>query len=79
MTTTPPHEPDAAAPVDSSVLRSVCYDERARTLEITFESGVVYHYLDVPEPVKDDLLAAPSKRQFFNEHVKGHYRFRHIC
>jgi hypothetical protein len=65
-------------PVDSSLLESVGYDERAQTLEIAFDSGAVYHYLNVPEKVKDALLAAPSKGRFFNEHVRGAFAYRRI-
>lgn len=65
-------------PVESSVLDFVRYDERARVLELTFDSGRVYHYLDVPEPIKDGLLEAPSKGIYFNDHIRGQYTYRRI-
>ena len=67
-----------AIPVASSVLSAVRYDERAQVLELTFESGAIYHYLDVPEPVKDALLDAPSKGTFFAAHIRDQYAFRRI-
>lgn len=65
-------------PVESSLLKSVRYDERAQILELTFDNDRVYHYLDVPEPVKEELIAAPSKGQFFNERIRSRYGFRRI-
>ncbi len=70
-------EPDAL-PVDSTLIRSVRYDERAQTLEIAFESGAVYHYLHVPEPVKDGLLSADSKGGYFNSRIRGAFTFRRV-
>lgn len=61
--------------VDSSVLRSIGYDEHG-TLEVEFASGNVYRYLLVPRRVHDELLAAPSIGSYFNSHVRD--VFRHV-
>jgi len=65
-------------PVESTIIRSVRYDERAQTLEIAFENGAVYHYLHVPEPVKDGLLSTDSKGGYFNSQIHGAFTFRRV-
>lgn len=60
--------------VTSTSVEWIEYDASARTLEIAFESGGVYRYLDVPPPICDELRAAESKGRFVNETVKPHYR-----
>lgn len=60
-------------PVRSSVLKSVGYENGM--LEIQFLSGAVYRYFDVPEPVHQALLAAPSKGTFFSESIGDVYRY----
>jgi hypothetical protein len=59
--------------VESSVLRSVGYV--AGTLEVEFTSGRVYRYFGVARAVYDQLLRADSHGRFFNEHVRGHFRY----
>jgi hypothetical protein len=54
------------------------YDASARTLEIAFESGGMYRYLDVPATVYDQLRAAESKGRFVNEVVKPRYRYARL-
>jgi hypothetical protein len=49
------------------------YDRASSTLEITFRSGGVYHYRDVPEEVFRALLAAPSQGRFFHEQILDRY------
>ncbi len=52
--------------VVSSVLLSIGYDMTTGTLEIEFNSGSVYRYYDVPEPIYEQLMTAESKGGFFN-------------
>lgn len=62
-------------PVDSSTLHDVAYDSERRRLVLTFVSGSVYEYADVPAVVARDLLGAESKGRYFNEHIRDQYRF----
>jgi len=48
------------------------------TLEIEFQGGQVYQYFDVPVQVFEGLRNADSYGQYFNEHIKGYYRYARI-
>ncbi|MFD5468528.1 KTSC domain-containing protein [Kitasatospora sp. NPDC127059] len=61
--------------VDSSVLRSVGYDPRARVLELEFTGGRTYRYADVPARVHRELLAAESHGRYFLRAVRGRYAY----
>ena len=60
--------------VSSSVMRHVDYDEDGRRLFVTFTTGRVYGYDDVPASVYEALLNAPSKGEFFNAEIKDCYQ-----
>lgn len=62
-------------PVDSTTLKDVAYDTDRRRLVLTFTSGSVYEYADVPAMTARDLLEAESKGHYFNEHIRDHYSF----
>ena len=55
---------------------SVNYDEGSRRLVITFRSGSVYEYTDVPREVYVGIMAAPARGVYFNTYVKDRYPFR---
>ncbi len=55
---------------------SVSYDEGSRRLVITFRSGAVYEYTDVPRDVYVGISAAPAKGVYFSTYVKDRYPFR---
>ncbi len=61
--------------VESSVVRSVGH---SRVIEIEFESGRVYQYMDVPEDVYEGMLAAESKGKYFNKYIRGKYPYQEI-
>jgi hypothetical protein len=66
-------------PVTSTTLTSIGYDDASATLEVEFASGVLYQYFDVPRPVFDDLLSGGgSVGAYFNQHVKGVYRYARL-
>lgn len=56
-------------------MRSVGYDGRSKILEIEFQSGEVYQYLDVPGTVHQKLQSAKSKGQYFNSEIRDDYPF----
>jgi hypothetical protein len=59
----------------SSVIHSFRYDPAARELAITFVSGKVYVYLDVPPMIHAALARASSKGAFFNSYIRDRYAF----
>lgn len=61
--------------VDSTTMKSVGYDSRSRVLEIEFNSGSVYQYLEVPARVFQQLLSAESKGRYFNDEVREDYAY----
>jgi len=75
--------PSASQPVGTHVEQSqsddpgsVSYDEGSRRLVITFRSGSVYEYTDVPRDVYVGISAAPAKGVYFSTYVKDRYPYR---
>src|SRR5919199_1489760 len=62
--------------VESNYLRSVGYDSSSQVLEIEFQRGEVYQYIDVPPAVYTDLMNAPSHGKYFNANIKEVYPYR---
>lgn len=56
-------------------MKSVGYESKCKILEIEFQSGVVYQYLDVPKRVHEALWQADSKGQYFNDEIRDEYAF----
>ena len=65
-------------PVSSSALRAVGYDAERRILEIEFQNGAVYCYYDVPAEVHLGLMAADSHGRYFNQQIRGAFRYKRI-
>lgn len=61
--------------VESSTLATVGYDESDELLQLEFRSEAVYRYFAVPAAVHETLLAATSKGSYFNQAIRGRYRF----
>jgi hypothetical protein len=62
--------------VNSSNLISVGYDAVSKTLEIEFQSGNIYQYLDVPESTYQGLMTASSKGEYFHDNILKEFDFR---
>lgn len=62
----------------SSVVAAMKYDETANTLRITYTSGKVYDYKNVPPEVFEEMKEADSKGAFLNYHIKGKYRYKKV-
>jgi lysyl-tRNA synthetase class 2 len=60
----------------SAVVRSFAYHPTQRQLEITFQSGKRYVYVDVPQEIYEAMKSAFSKGEFFNEHIRDRFDFR---
>jgi len=57
----------------STNIRSVGYDPESSMLEVEFNSGSIYQYLDVPESDYEGLMNAASKGRYLNRNIKGRY------
>ncbi|SIO49821.1 KTSC domain-containing protein [Chitinophaga niabensis] len=62
----------------STVIKRFTYDSKKARLYVTFLSGKVYAYLNVPESVYEEMKAALSKGKYLNEYVKGKYEFKAV-
>ncbi|MEK7152551.1 MAG: KTSC domain-containing protein [Patescibacteria group bacterium] len=64
--------------VNSSNIITVGYDKAAKILEIEFQSGNIYQYLEVPEPLYQGLMTASSKGQYFHDNILKEFDFREV-
>jgi len=64
--------------VISSTIMSVGYDTAKSVLQICFTSGEIYNYSSVPIDIYKGLLTAESKGGYFNEMIKGRYKYRKV-
>jgi hypothetical protein len=58
----------------SSVIRRYWYDPAHHKMDVVFVSGKRYRYHDVPEETYQSMKRAFSKGEFFNAHVRDHFR-----
>jgi len=66
-----------AAAIDrSSVIDRIAYDTASTTLRISFRDTGDYLYFDVPADLFDRFHGAESAGSFFNEFIRGRYRYR---
>lgn len=56
--------------VSSSTIASVGYEPESATLAVRFQSGMEYHYFQVPKEVFDGFLVASSCGQYLDQYVK---------
>jgi hypothetical protein len=61
--------------VDSTTFATVGYDDQQQLLQLEFCSGAVYHYFGVPAAVHAALSCAPSKGCYFNQAIRGRFRY----
>ena len=64
--------------VSSTMAKSIGYDERARILEIEFQSGEVWQYDELPQSVYLAMLVSPSVGKFFQAHIRDKFNARRI-
>ncbi len=57
-------------PVSSSTIAAVGYESENATLGVRLQSGIEYHYFQVPKEVFDGFFTAASCGQYFNQYVK---------
>jgi hypothetical protein len=63
------------APVESTTLATVGYDEARSVLQLEFRSRAIYQYFGVPAAVHEGLLEAPSKGSYFNRFIRGRFPY----
>jgi hypothetical protein len=62
----------------STVIRDFSYNVATRQLVVTFVTGRVYAYADVPPDVHNAFRASGSKGRFFNLEIRDNYDCREI-
>lgn len=65
-------------PLESTSLAAAGYDPAAKLLRIEFRNNTVYLYSDVPSPVYDGLISAPSKGAYFNREIRNRFAYRQL-
>lgn len=64
--------------VESTGIRWIRYDERARTLDVAYVNSGEYRYFDVEPEVYAWLSKVESKGKFVNRLVKEKYRYERL-
>jgi len=64
--------------VSSSNLDTIGYDKKNEILEISFLSGSMYQYFDVPLDVFNKLKRAQSKGKYFWRYIRNFYDYEMI-
>lgn len=59
--------------VNSSAIAAVGYDPTTKRMRIRFTSGETYDFCHVPEHIFRGLLAAGSKGEYYQQHIRGRY------
>lgn len=62
--------------VESTTLATIAYDSAPRLLQLEFRNGAVYQYFGVPAAVHEALRRADSKGRYFNQAIRGCFRYR---
>lgn len=59
-------------PVNSSVLKSVGYDQKRKILETELVNDTIYEYYKVPVKEYSDLMKSDSLGEYYNKVIKKH-------
>ena len=62
--------------IQSTTLAAIAYDRNNQLLYLKFRDRTIYSYSEVAGPVFEALLRAPSKGQYFNEHIRGQFAYQ---
>jgi hypothetical protein len=63
----------------STAIADIEYDPDRRLLRVTFVTGRIYVYEDVPIDAFEALMSAGSRGAYFNRHIRGAYEYREVC
>ena len=61
------------APVTSSNIAAIGYDQETSTLIVEFRNGSIYGYDDVPPETADEMKASDSPGRYFHQKVGGKF------
>jgi hypothetical protein len=64
--------------MSSSVVAKMKYNPETSTLKVTYVSGHIYDYKNVPPHVYEKMKAARSKGAFLNRIIKTNFNFEKI-
>jgi len=56
--------------VESSIIKSILYDENSKVLTVALVSGKIYNYLRVPVSKFVEFLESPSKGWYYKKVIK---------
>lgn len=62
----------------STAIADIEYDHGRERLIVTFVTGRIYEYVDVPVEVAASFQSAFSKGTFFNSYIRDRYDFREL-
>lgn len=62
--------------INSTVIKTIQYDEENKILELEFWSGGVYQYKDLPKYMLEWLINAPSVWKFFEDNIRNYYYYK---
>ncbi len=63
----------------SASIASIQYDQERQRLVVTFVTGRVYEYIDVPHYVAKAFRSAFSKGTYFNTYIRDRYDYRELA
>jgi hypothetical protein len=64
--------------IESKMLKSIGYDPATQTLEVEFNKGDVYQYLNVPPETFAKFTASDSKGRFYLDFVRACFECKRI-
>lgn len=62
----------------STVIARISYNPETQVLEITYVSGEVYAYYNVPDATYTELMKARSKGRFLNQVIKKTFDYKKL-
>jgi hypothetical protein len=68
----------ALSGMPSTAIADIEYDHGRERLIVTFVTGRIYEYVDVPVEVAASFQSAFSKGTFFNSYIRDRYDFREL-
>ena len=62
----------------SEAVEDISYDETSQRMRVTFTTGRVYDYLDVPIEEYEAFAAAESLGRYFNANIRDKYEYSEV-
>ena len=62
--------------VDSEAIAEIRYDAAHSMMAVRFVDGEWYSYFDVPAQIHQAFVEAESHGRFFQQRIRGRYRYR---